>query len=170
MDINKKELFYSGLFYAIIINMDTVSKETRSKIMRRVKSQNTAPELFIRKAIWRAGMRYRKNYKELSGTPDLYISKYKTVIFIHGCFWHRHEGCQNAGVPKSNTEFWLQKFSKNAERDEQNRMTLMSSGLQVIVIWECTVRKMMKNPIVKEETFSKILDAIKNGENLYYEF
>ena len=152
--------------------MDTITKEARSRIMGKIRSKNTKPEVFIRKALWHYGIRYRKNCVNLPGSPDIYISKYKTALFVHGCFWHQHDDstCPISHNPKSNKEFWQNKFSKNKERDERIRKELICSGIQVIIIWECTVNKMMKNQQEKDETISQIVYSIMNVESLYYEF
>lgn len=105
--------------------------------MSNIRSKNTKPELLVRKALWKMGYRYRIHYKELPGNPDIALTKLKTVIFIHGCFWHRHENCINASRPKTNSEYWENKITKNIERDEKHQNQLKKIGWKVIVIWEC---------------------------------
>lgn len=152
--------------------MDRISKINRSKIMRKIKSNNTTPEIFLRKELWHSGIRYRKNFIDIFGTPDIYISKYKTAIFVNGCFWHQHQdaNCPLSHLPKSNIDYWENKFRKNKDRDKQNKLVLNSSSIQVIIVWECTVNKMMKDPKLKDEILSKIIYSIKEGEYLFYEF
>lgn len=120
--------------------MDTVDKATRSKIMSKVGQKNTGPEMKLRRALHKLGFRYRVNVKGLPGTPDLVFPKYKSVIFVHGCFWHRHEGCKYATTPKDREEFWLVKFKANMERDRRNIEVLEKLGWRVLVVWECELK------------------------------
>lgn len=119
--------------------MDTVSKTTRSRIMRSVRQKDTEPELRLRKILHRMGFRYRLHDKKLPGSPDLVFSKYKTVIFVHGCFWHRH-GCKRTTMPATRKGFWQDKFSANIKRDKQNITDLKSAGWCVMVVWECQIK------------------------------
>ncbi|QXW65195.1 very short patch repair endonuclease [Streptobacillus moniliformis] len=132
---------------------------TRSQNMARVKSKNTKPEVFLRKLLWHKGFRYRLNYKELSGSPDLYIPKYRVAIFVNGCFWHMHENCRYSSIPKNNHDFWKNKLEGNVERDKKNYAQLESMGIKVIVVWGCEIKQMMKD----KELVQKRLD------NLVYE-
>ena len=109
--------------------------------MSRIKSKDTAPELRVRSALHRAGYRFRLHVKDLPGKPDIVLPKYKTVIFVHGCFWHRHKGCSDASKPSTNQEFWEEKFKRNVERDKREQAELKKLGWKVIVIWECEVEK-----------------------------
>ena len=120
--------------------VDTVSVARRSEIMSRVRNKDTRPELFVRRLIHNAGFRYRLHVSKLPGSPDLVFPGRKKVIFVHGCFWHSHEGCQNARVPKSRADFWMSKLEANKERDERNMHALMDEGWKVLVIWECELR------------------------------
>ena len=120
---------------------DTHSKETRSFNMSRIRAKNTKPELLVRSYLFKAGFRYRLYDKSLPGKPDIILPKYKTVIFVHGCFWHSHPGCRYAVSPKSNTEYWGAKLSGNAARDVKNQEHLKNVGWNVIVIWECNLKK-----------------------------
>ena len=120
--------------------MDTLSKEKRSWNMSRIKSRDTEPELIVRSILHRAGFRFRLHRKDLPGKPDIVLPKYKTVVFVHGCFWHRHQGCSFAYMPKSKKVFWRKKFSKNKERDKHHCQALASLGWKVIVVWECEVK------------------------------
>ncbi|GHV37637.1 very short patch repair endonuclease [Spirochaetia bacterium] len=119
--------------------MDNKTKEQRSMNMAAVKSKNTKPELIVRKELFRQGFRYRLNVKKLPGTPDIVLSKYKTVIFINGCFWHGHKDCKKAKLPSTNTVFWENKISGTVQRDALKAERLESLGWFVIVCWECEV-------------------------------
>ena len=120
--------------------MDVVSKNKRSEMMANIKNRNTKPELLVRRYLHCKGFRYRLNQKISGFRPDIVLRKYKTCIFIHGCFWHRHEGCKLASNPKSNSEFWEKKFTANRNRDEKAITTLKGDGWRVGIIWECAVR------------------------------
>lgn len=117
--------------------MDSVSKERRSEIMGLVKARNTRPELFVRRLIHRLGYRFRLHRADLPGRPDIVLPKHRIVVFVHGCFWHRHPGCPNTRTPKSRVEFWEAKFLGNIQRDELARRELVEAGWRVLVIWEC---------------------------------
>ena len=121
--------------------MDVFSKSKRSEIMSKVSSKDTTPEILVRKYLFSKGFRFRKNVKELSGKPDIVLPKYKTVIFIHGCFWHGHENCEAAKLPATNVDYWTKKVSLNVIRNFQNIQLLKESGWNVIVIWECELKK-----------------------------
>ena len=108
--------------------------------MSRIQGKNTSPELLLRSLLHRQGYRFRLHDKSLPGKPDIVLPKYKTVIFVNGCFWHRHEGCQYTTVPKSRAEFWAEKFRLNVERDYKNAERLRASGWHVIVVWECELK------------------------------
>lgn len=117
--------------------VDTVDKATRSQIMARVRSKHSFPEMLVRKLLHNAGYRYRLHQKELPGCPDLVFPGRKKVIFIHGCFWHRHEGCSLARIPKSRVDFWTAKLNSNKARDEHNILALKELGWEILVLWEC---------------------------------
>lgn len=119
---------------------DIYDKEKRSEIMSHIRGKNTKPEVALRKALFSQGFRYRINDKRLPGKPDIVLPKYKTAIFIHGCFWHGHEGCKYAYTPKTNTEFWVQKVQGNKERDIRIQTLLETQGWNVIVVWECEIK------------------------------
>lgn len=121
--------------------MDVHDKETRSYNMSCIKGKNTRPEEIVRKYLFYRGFRYRKNDKRLPGTPDIVLPKYKTVIFVNGCFWHGHEGCRYFVVPKTNTEFWTNKIETNRKRDIRKINDLQTLGWKVIVVWECQLKK-----------------------------
>ena len=120
--------------------MDIKSKEKRSINISHIKSKNTSIELKVRKYLFNKGFRYRINLKSLPGKPDIVLRKYKTVIFVNGCFWHQHNNCKFAKIPKSNSLFWEKKFMKNIQNDEKNKENLKKLGWKVLVIWECEIK------------------------------
>ena len=122
--------------------------------MSRIKSKNTKIELVVRKYLFAKGYRYRLNDRTLPGKPDIVMRKYKTVIFIHGCFWHRHSGCKEATVPKTRTDFWEKKFQANIRNDQKNEKLLRDMGWNVIVVWECQIENDFEN------TMSELINQI----------
>ena len=127
--------------------MDIWNKKKRSEIMSKIRSKNTKPEMTLRKALFARGFRYRVNDKKLPGKPDIVLPKYKTAIFVHGCFWHNHEDCKYAYIPKTNTKFWVDKITSNSQRDKINSQKLADLGWCVITIWECEIRHKYKYDI-----------------------
>lgn len=109
--------------------------------MSRIRGKDTSIEVKVRKYLFSQGFRFRKNDKRLPGKPDMVLPKYHTVIFVHGCFWHRHTGCKDATMPKTRTEFWIDKFEKNVANDRIHRETLEAAGWNVITLWECDIKK-----------------------------
>ncbi|EYD69290.1 DNA mismatch endonuclease Vsr [Fusobacterium necrophorum subsp. funduliforme B35] len=138
---------------------------TRSENMARVKSKNTKPEIFLRKLLWHKGFRYRINYRNLPGSPDIYLPKYKTAIFVNGCFWHMHENCKYSSIPKNNYEFWKNKLEGNVERDKKNYAQLESMGIKVIVVWGCEIKQMMKDECVLSKKMNSIYQKIIYNHN-----
>ena len=136
--------------------MDVHSKEIRSFNMSRIKGKNTKPEILVRKYLFSQGLRYRLYSKKLPGRPDIVLQKYHTVIFIHGCFWHGHEGCRYFVVPKTRTEWWLNKINTNRENDRKNCELLKEMKWNVITVWECSLKKKKQ-----ESTLNNILNMIK---------
>jgi DNA mismatch endonuclease (patch repair protein) len=120
---------------------DVFSKEKRSEIMSRIKSRDTKIEIATRSYLFRAGFRFRKNDNRYPGKPDIVLPKYQAAIFIHGCFWHDHEGCKYSRLPKSNVLYWQKKMKKNKERDKKHIEDLEALGFKVYVLWECQLRK-----------------------------
>ena len=120
---------------------DIVDKARRSRMMAGIKGKNTKPELLVRRFLFKSGFRYRLHDINIVGKPDLVLPKYKLVVFVHGCFWHRHKGCKFGYTPKSNVSKWIDKFDKNMERDKFQVQQLISSGWRVLIIWECGLRK-----------------------------
>ena len=123
--------------------MDIWDKKKRSEVMSKIRSKNTKPEILLRKALFAKGYRYRINDKKLPGKPDIVLPKYKTAIFVHGCFWHGHEkeNCIDSHVPKTNTIFWLEKINKNKERDKKNIAQLELNGWKVLIVWDCEIQR-----------------------------
>lgn len=136
---------------------DIKSKEARSYNMSRIKCKDTKPEEIVRQYLFSKGFRYRKNDKRLPGTPDIVLPKYKTVIFVNGCFWHGHKGCKYFVWPKNNADFWKQKIEANIQRDAKKHAQLREIGWNVIVIWECELRSRERDRTL--ETLVKILRA-----------
>lgn len=120
---------------------DYLTPEKRSWNMSRIRGKDTSIEVKVRKYLFAKGFRFRKNDKRLPGKPDVVLPKYHTVIFIHGCFWHRHSGCKDATTPKTRTEFWLDKFEKNVANDRIHCGALEAAGWNVIILWECDIKK-----------------------------
>ena len=114
--------------------------EQRSRNMSAIKSKNTKPEIKVRKVLHLMGYRFRLHRKDLPGSPDIVLPKYKTVIFVHGCFWHRHKNCKYASTPKTRQEFWEAKFRENINRDKLNQENLSSKGWKIIIVWECEIK------------------------------
>jgi len=133
---------------------------TRSENMARVKNKNTQPEVYLRKLLWHRGFRYRLNYKSLPGSPDIYIPKHKVAIFVNGCFWHMHENCRYASIPKNNHDFWKSKLEGNVQRDKQNYIKLESMGINVIVVWGCEIKQMMKDKMIEKEKTDNLANHI----------
>jgi DNA mismatch endonuclease, patch repair protein len=119
---------------------DIVSRSKRKEMMSSVKQRHTKPEIAVRKLLHRLGYRFRLHSKKLPGTPDIVLPKYKAVIFVHGCFWHQHEGCRKSRRPTSNVEFWNEKLDKNIERDERKESELKNAGWKVLTVWDCEIK------------------------------
>lgn len=138
---------------------DTHSKEVRSRNMSHIRSKDSKPEQIVRKYLFSKGFRYRKNVKSLPGCPDIVMRKYKTVVFVNGCFWHKHD-CGRFVWPSSNEEYWHKKINGNIERDQKNYEQLQSMGWKVIVVWECELKKK-----VAEQRLIRLCEEIIGGEN-----
>ncbi|MFV0888157.1 very short patch repair endonuclease [Metapseudomonas otitidis] len=141
---------------------DFLSPEKRSERMSRIRGQNTQPELALRKALHRLGLRYRLHNATLPGKPDLVFPRYKAVVFVHGCFWHSHTNCSIANIPKSNSEFWREKFKKNKERDARVVASLEKSGWHVLIVWECELTNREKIRATSEIIAASIICHKKN--------
>ena len=143
---------------------DVLSPDQRHRNMAAIHSSSTKPEVKLRHELWRRGFRYRKNDKRLPGSPDMVFPKHRTVVFVHGCFWHGHKGCKKYRIPKTNTEFWIEKVSKNRQRDEKVWRDLESENWEVVIVWECelenkrfgeTVERVEKEILRNGETYRK---------------
>ena len=119
--------------------MDTLTKEKRHFVMSQIKSSGTKPEASVRSCLHRLGFRFRKNDRRLAGSPDIVFPRYYAVVFVNGCFWHGHDFCKKARIPKTNTEYWTQKILRNKERDKEEVKTLLAQGFRVGVVWECSI-------------------------------
>ena len=139
---------------------DVHSKETRSYNMSRIKGKDTKPEVLVRKYLFSKGLRFRKNDKRYPGHPDIVLPKYNTIIFVHGCFWHFHENCRYAVMPSSNVDFWKKKLNGNRLRDERNKKALTEMGWNVIVIWECQLKKCKRDQTLEDLYLEIISHAI----------
>ena len=137
---------------------DVHSPETRSFNMSQIKGKNTKPEELVRRYLFSHGFRYRKNVSTLPGKPDIVLPKYRTCIFVNGCFWHKHEGCRYFVWPKNNAEFWKKKITGNVERDLRQQNELRLLGWNVVVIWECELKKDRFN-----ETMASVTDNLRNN-------
>ena len=135
---------------------DSLTPEKRSWNMSRIRAKDTSIEVKVRKYLFSQGFRYRKNVSSLPGKPDIVFPKYKTLVFIHGCFWHRHEVRKRATTPKSRLEYWLPKFERNVENDKKHYHDLQDMGWRPLVIWECEVNKRF------DETMERLVREIKN--------
>lgn len=120
---------------------DTVSPDVRSRMMSRIRSKDTSPELRVRSFLHRQGLRFRKNDKRLPGRPDAVFPKHRTVLFVHGCFWHQHPGCREGRIPDSNRDYWEPKLRRTVDRDYQHRRALEEQGWRVITAWECEIEE-----------------------------
>lgn len=136
---------------------DNHTKEIRSMNMSHIRSTNSKPEEIVRKYLFSQGFRYRKNVRKLPGCPDIVLAKYKTVIFVNGCFWHKHD-CPRFVWPSSNQEYWEPKILRNVERDKQNTEALEALGWNVLVIWECELKKK-----VREERLAALVQEIRDN-------
>lgn len=143
---------------------DSLTKEQRSKNMSAIKNRRTKPELFLRHELFVKGYRYRVNVNYIPGHPDLFLRKYNLAIFVNGCFWHRHQKCKFAYNPKSNSEFWERKFETNVRRDETVKKQLEQLGIRQMVIWECFIERITKNPNLKNNGISHIEALISSPE------
>lgn len=143
---------------------DVFDQQTRSRIMASVKQKDTAPEIAIRRALHRGGFRYRLHSKKVEGRPDLVLPKHRAVVFVHGCFWHRHVGCRYTTNPKTRAEFWEMKFAANVARDSAIQAALLAAGWRVATIWECALRKPEKVAAAAEQLSTWLLSETETLE------
>ena len=121
--------------------IDVVDQKTRSRMMSGIRGKDTRPEMLVRSGLHRLGFRFRLHARNLPGSPDLVLKRYRAVVFVHGCYWHRHEGCRYATTPATRPEFWQEKFEANVERDQRHQKMLREAGWRVFVVWECALRR-----------------------------
>ena len=140
---------------------DVMTPEQRSRCMAAIKGKDTKPEMIVRKYLFSRGLRYRVNNRKLPGSPDIVLKKYKTVVFIDGCFWHGHEGCKYYRLPKTNVDFWRHKIAMNIARDYANGVDLRLAGWKVIRVWECDIKTKAK----REETLERLYHEIVGDEH-----
>ena len=145
---------------------DIVSPERRSKNMSAIRSKDTKQEIYLRKLLFAEGYRYRIAEKSIPGHPDMFLRKYNTAIFVHGCFWHRHQGCKYAYTPKSRVEFWQKKFDDNVRRDAVVRTALQKNNIKCLIVWECTIKQMMKNSDVERRIINECRSFLSSDELL----
>ena len=143
---------------------DIKTPEERSRNMSKIRSRDTKPEVWLRKKLFERGYRYRKNVSNVPGHPDAWLAKYHTAVFVHGCVWHRHEGCKYAYTPKSQVEFWTDKFRKNIERDSKVKKELEEVGVKILIVWECTVNRMMKDETTAAEVVGEIERFLRSDD------
>lgn len=143
---------------------DIKTPEERSRNMAKIRSRDTKPESWLRRKLFERGYRYRKNVNYIPGHPDAWLAKYNTAVFVHGCFWHRHRGCKYAYLPKSRIDFWTDKFERNVERDNKVRAELATVGVKMLIIWECTVKQMMRQDEMAENILKQIELFINSSE------
>ncbi len=139
---------------------DIFSKAKRSEIMSRISGKETKPEILVRKFLFAQGFRYRKNDKRLPGKPDIVLPKYKTLIFVHGCFWHGHRNCKKSALPQINHEFWKDKIQKNIERDKSKQKELKKLGWKIITIWQCQIKSRESVEKTLKQTVKKIISNL----------
>ena len=137
--------------------MDTVLPQQRHNNMASIRSANTKPEILVRKYLWKRGFRYRLNNPRLPGHPDIVLRKYRTCVFVNGCFWHGHDGCKYFRMPKTNTDFWEKKIKRNKERDKEEQQQLAKMGWHCITVWECELK-----PKVREQTLRALAYTINH--------
>ena len=136
--------------------------------MSVIRSKNTGPEIYLRKLLFSKGYRYSLNSKNIPGRPDIFLRKYNTALFVNGCFWHRHRNCKFSYMPKSKVEFWNNKFEANMKRDKLVKEILLNKNIKCLVVWECSIKQMKRNQIIREEYIDKIERFLHNTD-LYME-
>ncbi len=142
---------------------DVMTLEQRSRCMAAIKGKDTKPELIVRKYLFSRGLRFRVQVRKLPGNPDIVLPKYKTIIFVNGCFWHGHDGCRYFRMPKSNVRFWKEKIERNVARDARNEAELKALGWRVVRVWECEIKTVAQ----REEYLKRLYDRIVNPAQSY---
>lgn len=143
---------------------DVLTPEQRRKNMSNIKGRNTAPERILRSLLFGEGYRFRLHDKNLPGCPDIVLKRYRAVIFVHGCFWHRHQGCRFAATPKSNIEFWAAKFTANQARDSRVIGQLIELNWNVIIVWECQIKTLQKDGITSLDNILNLCASMENAQ------
>ena len=138
--------------------MDRFSLDKRHEVMSRIRGKDTKPEMIVRRFLFSQGFRFRLHYRKLPGHPDIVLPKYKAVIFVHGCFWHRHENCRHFRLPQSNVEYWENKIAGNVERDLRDANRIADMGWKVIVVWECELERK-----TRDEVLNRVATLIKGS-------
>lgn len=147
--------------------MDTLSAEQRHDNMAAIKGKGTKPEMIVRKFLWSRGFRYRVNNARLPGHPDLVLRKYRTCIFVNGCFWHGHKNCRYYIIPKTNTDFWIRKITRNIERDKQEQLQLARMGWHCITVWECELKREKRNETLESLAYTLNHIFLKDRSQVY---
>lgn len=147
---------------------DIVSPERRSKNMSAIRSKDTKSEIYLRRLLFSQGYRYRIAEKSIPGHPDMFFRKYNTAVFVHGCFWHRHQGCRYAYTPKSRMEFWQKKFGDNVRRDTVVKNELQERKIKCLVIWECTIKRMMRESDTERYILQRCIEFLQS-EDIFLE-
>ena len=147
---------------------DRITPEQRSRNMKMVKGKNTKPEIYFRQLLFSRGFRYRLHSSKIPGHPDMWLKKYNTAVFVHGCFWHRHYGCKYASTPHTREAFWQEKFQRNQERDVEVKGQLKNQGIKCLIVWECTLKAMQKDSVVKNDVEARIEEFL-NSDKKYLE-
>ena len=137
--------------------MDHLTPEQRHRCMAAIHGKDTKPEVMVRKYLWASGFRYRLNHPRLPGKPDIVLLRYRTCIFINGCFWHGHEGCPHYTIPKTNAEFWVKKMQRNRQRDEEVKKKLAEMGWHSVTLWECELK-----PAKREQTLQSLVYTLSH--------
>lgn len=141
---------------------DVMTPEQRSRCMAAIKGKDTKPEMIVRRYLFSRGLRFRVQVRKLPGTPDIVLPKYKTVIFVNGCFWHGHEGCKYFRLPKSNVEFWEEKIERNVARDVRNEAELKALGWRVIRVWECEIKTVAQREEYLKHLYVRIVNPAQS--------
>lgn len=147
--------------------MDTLSAEQRHDNMAAIKGKGTKPEMVVRKFLWSRGFRYRVNNARLPGHPDIVLRKYRTCIFVNGCFWHGHKDCRYYVIPKTNTDFWIRKITRNIERDKQEQLQLARMGWHCITVWECELKREKRNETLESLAYTLNHIFLKDRSQVY---
>ncbi len=143
---------------------DIVSSQQRSRNMSAIHAKNTKLEVYLRKLLFAEGCRYRIAEKSVPGHPDIFLRKYNTAVFVHGCYWHRHQGCKYAYIPKSHVDFWQKKFNDNIRRDVTVREKLQKQRIKCLIVWECTIRKMQHDKSAETNVIDLIKCFLQSGK------